>query len=150
MSSVPISHNRAKTKKHFQVEVMVTTGGTVSLAEWIIDDTCLVSFLFIDLSLSIAGFFPINRPRCTVTKKTWINKYSEVLRSSKERKKMENFLTSSIKWGVLLSFKKWLISSTSLNASSIKACFYAITLSYSEFCPLYTSGKQCIILNLLF
>ena len=39
--SVPSFQNLAKQNK-FQVKTMFTTGETVGLAEWIIDDTCLV------------------------------------------------------------------------------------------------------------
>ena len=31
----------SQNKKKFQAKIEITTGGTVDLAEWIIDDTCL-------------------------------------------------------------------------------------------------------------
>ena len=37
---------------------MITTGGTVGLAEWIIDDTCLVFFLSLDVTLELFWLLP--------------------------------------------------------------------------------------------
>ena len=40
------------TKRNkLQAKTMFATGETVGLAEWIIDDTCLVSYLFIALRI---------------------------------------------------------------------------------------------------
>ena len=47
--SVSTLHNRAKTK---QVKIINVTGGIVYLAEWIIDDTCLVFAIFLSHRLS--------------------------------------------------------------------------------------------------
>ena len=44
-TSVPTFQNLAKQKK-YQVKTMFTTGKTIDLAEWIIDDTCLVCATF--------------------------------------------------------------------------------------------------------
>ena len=35
-------------QNNFHLFVVIATGGAVGLAEWIIDDTCLVSFSFLD------------------------------------------------------------------------------------------------------
>ena len=43
--SVPIFQNLAKQNK-FQVRRVIANGGTVGLAEWIIEDTSLVMFSF--------------------------------------------------------------------------------------------------------
>ena len=42
--------NTAKQNKH-RLKIMITTGGTVCLAEGIIDATCLVSFIFTNVNL---------------------------------------------------------------------------------------------------
>ena len=44
-ASVPTFQNIAKQNKR-RVQIMITTGGTVGLAEWIIDDACL-SFYYL-------------------------------------------------------------------------------------------------------
>ena len=44
--SVPTFQNLAKQNK-FQAKTMCTMGETVRLAEWIIDDTCLLPFIFL-------------------------------------------------------------------------------------------------------
>ena len=44
--SVPTFQNLAKQNK-FQAKTMFTTGENVGLAEWIIDDTCLVLWVFL-------------------------------------------------------------------------------------------------------
>ena len=44
---VPTFRNLAEQNK-FQVKTMFTTGEIVGLAEWIIDDTCLVLYIIRD------------------------------------------------------------------------------------------------------
>ena len=40
--SVPTFQNLAKDN-NFQVKIVITTGKTVGLAEWIVDDTCIIN-----------------------------------------------------------------------------------------------------------
>ena len=50
--SVPTFQNFAKQKKH-RVKIMIATGRAVGLAEWIIDDTCLVLFRSDSITLGV-------------------------------------------------------------------------------------------------